>query len=70
MSGGSGSGNPYLDTLTSNFDEDKLAWRVGGGFQVNLGRGVALRALYRYINLDSAYIKKLQEFSLGVRFVF
>lgn len=70
VSGGSGSGNPYFDTLKSNFDDDKLAWRIGGGLQVNIGRGVALRALYRYINLDSAYIKNLQEFSLGVKFVF
>ena len=68
--GGTGSGNPYFDRLTSEFNDDALAWRVGGGFQFNIGRGVVLRALYRYIEVNSAYIKNLQEFSMGLRFVF
>lgn len=64
------SGNPYVNILSSDFDDEVLAWRVGGGFQFNIGRGVILRAMYRYINIDSDFIKELQEFSLGVRFVF
>lgn len=68
--GGTGSGNPYFDRLTSDFNDDTLAWRIGAGVQFNIGRGVALRALYRYIDVNSEYIKNLQEFSMGLRFVF
>lgn len=68
--GGTGSGNPYFDRLTSDFNDDTLAWRIGAGVQFNIGRGVALRALYRYIDVNSEYIKNLEEFSMGLRFVF
>lgn len=68
--GGIGSGNPYFNRLTSDFNDDTLAWRIGAGVQFNIGRGVALRALYRYIDVNSEYIKNLQEFSMGLRFVF
>ena len=68
--GGSGSGVPYIDKFTSEFDEDTVAWRVGGGIQFNIGRGVVLRGTYRYIAINSDAIKNLQEFSVGLRFVF
>ena len=68
--GGSGSGAPYIDSLTSDFSEDTIAWRVGGGVQINVGRGVVLRGTYRYISINSETIKNLQEFSVGLRFVF
>ncbi len=64
------TGINYRNVSSSDFDDDTLAWRVGGGFQFNIGRGVILRAMYRYINIDSEFIKNLQEFSLGLRFVF
>lgn len=67
---GSIIGRDYRNVSSSDFDDDTLAWRVGGGFQFNIGRGVILRAMYRYINIDSEFIKNLQEFSLGLRFVF
>ena len=68
--GGSGADNPYFARESSDFSDDMLAWRVGGGIQFNLGRGVVLRGMYRYINVNSSNIKYLQEFSVGVRFVF
>lgn len=68
--GGSGSGVPYIDKLTSDFSEDTLAWRVGGGISFNIGRGVVIRGTYRYIAINSDTIKNLQEFSLGLMFVF
>ena len=68
--GGSGSGVPYIDKFSSDFSEDSIAWRVGLGVQFNIGRGVVLRGTYRYISIDTETIKNLQEFSLGLRFVF
>ena len=68
--GGTGSGNPYFDTLSSEFNDDTLAWRVGGGIQFNIARGLILRGMYRYISINSTTIKNLQEFSVGVRFLF
>lgn len=63
-------GNPYVQGLSSDFSEDKLAWRVGLGAQINIGRGLVLRSLYRYIHVNSELIKNMQEFSVGVQFVF
>lgn len=67
---GACTSNMYGDDISSDFDDDTLAWRVGGGIQFNIGRGVVLRSLYRYINVNSVSIKNLQEFSVGIRFVF
>ena len=63
-------GDPYVESLSSDFSEDTLAWRVGLGAQVNIVRGLVLRALYRYIDVNTTAIKNIQEFSVGVQFVF
>lgn len=70
IQGGSGSGVPYIDKFSSDFSEDTVAWRVGGGISFNIGRGVVIRGTYRYIAINSETIKNLQEFSLGLMFVF
>ena len=64
------SGLGTVDAFTQDFSEDKLAWRLGAGFQVNLGRGLMLRTMYRYIRLQTAMLKNTQEFSVGFRFAF
>ncbi len=66
----SGAGTPPVDRMTSDFSEDSLAWRVGVGMQVNIARGLVLRTMYRYIKLNTDTIKNLQEFSVGIRFLF
>ena len=60
----------FVDAFDSDFSESKLAWRLGGGFQVNVGRGLMLRAMYRYIKLNTQMLRYTQEFSVGVRFAF
>ena len=65
----------YLDDnvvndFSQDFDENKLAWRIGGGIQFNIARGVVLRSMYRFIKLKTDTINYLQEFSVGVRFLF
>ena len=65
-----GTGSPAVDRMTSDFSDDSLAWRVGVGMQVNIARGLVLRTMYRYIKLNTDTIKNLQEFSVGIRFLF
>ena len=65
------SGNqPAVDSADFDFSEDKLAWRVGIGAQFNIARGLVLRSMYRYIRLNTDTIDYLQEFSVGLRFLF
>ena len=65
------SGNqPAVDSADFDFSEDKLAWRVGLGAQFNIARGWVLRSMYRYIRLNTDTIDYLQEFSVGLRFLF
>lgn len=59
-----------VDTFGTDFDEHKLAWRVGGGFQFNIARGLVLRSVYRFIKVKTSTIKNMQEWSVGVRFLF
>ena len=59
-----------VDTFSQDFSEDKLAWRIGGGIQFNIARGVILRSMYRFIKLKTETVDYLQEFSIGVRFLF
>ena len=47
-----------------------FAWRLGLGFQFNLGNGVIIRSMYRYVHIDNMNIQKLQEYSVGLRFAF
>ncbi len=64
------AGIPVVDTSSYDFDETKLAWRIGGGIQFNIARGLVLRSMYRFIKLNSDTVDYLQEFSIGVRFLF
>ncbi len=64
------SGNAALDQAEFDLSEDKIAWRVGLGFQFNIARGLVLRSMYRYISLNTDAIDYLQEFSVGLRFLF
>lgn len=63
-------GTEVVDRFDSNFDERKLAWRVGGGFQFNIARGIVLRSMYRFIKVKTDTIRNMQEWSVGVRFLF
>lgn len=63
-------GTPAVDTASFDFSEDKLAWRIGGGIQFNIARGLVLRSMYRYIKLKTDSINSFQEYSIGVRFLF
>lgn len=59
-----------VDSFSQDFSNDALAWRVGGGIQFNIARGIVLRSMYRFIKLNSDTIDYLQEFSVGIRFLF
>ena len=60
-----------LDTVIKrNFDDDKTGWRLAAGAQVNIAEGVALRAMYRYVKIGGKVIEDMNEFSIGVRFLF
>lgn len=63
-------GTSPQDVVTRNFNENKLGWRIGGGAQVNIADGVALRAMYRYAYIGGDVIDSLNEFSIGLRFLF
>ncbi len=63
-------GTPAVDSSSYDFSESKLAWRLGGGIQFNIARGIVLRSMYRFIKLNSDNINYLQEFSVGIRFLF
>lgn len=63
-------GTEVVDTFNTDFDEHKLAWRVGGGFQFNIARGIVLRSMYRFIKVKTDTIKNMQEWSVGIRFLF
>ncbi len=65
-----GTGTPAVDTSSFDFSESQWAWRVGGGVQFNIARGVALRSMYRFIKVNGDVVKYLQEFSVGIRFLF
>lgn len=66
----------YLDQegvvgrFSYDFSEDSLGWRVGGGIQFNIARGLVLRAMYRYIKIKTDAVNSLQEYSVGIRFLF
>ncbi len=64
------AGDPYYDNMSSDFSEDTLAWRLGLGAQITIGRGLMLRGMYRYIHINTTAIKNMQEFSVGLGFVF
>jgi opacity protein-like surface antigen len=59
-----------IDVAHFNFDENKLAWRIGGGIQFNIARAIMLRGMYRLIKLETETINYFQEFSVGVNFLF
>lgn len=63
-------GEDLVYTKSISFNEDELAYRVGGGVQLNIADGVALRLMYKYINVDSDTIHYLQEYSASLRFLF
>ncbi len=58
------------EVLNQDFSEDKTGWRFAVGGQLNIAEGVALRGMYRYVSLGGEYIDDLQEFSVGLRFLF
>ena len=51
-------------------DKQRMGYRVGIGAQFNIARGLVLRSMYRYIRLNTDTIDYLQEFSVGLRFLF
>ena len=57
-------------SVSYDFSENKMAYRVGGGVQFNIASGVVLRLMYKYINVNSDTIKYLQEYSVSLRFLF
>lgn len=59
-----------VDKFSQDYSDDSLAWRVGGGVQFNIARGIVLRSMYRFIKLNSDAVDYLQEFSVGIRFLF
>ena len=61
---------PAVYSCTKNFSDSEIAYRVGGGVQFNIARGVAIRLMYKFINIDSDTIKYLQEYSASMRFLF
>lgn len=63
-------GTQLVDVVSRDFDEDKIGWRAGIGAQVNIADGVALRAMYRYIYVGGDVIDNMNEFSMGLRFLF
>lgn len=63
-------GTSAVNEASFDFSEDKLAWRIGGGVQFNIARGLVLRSMYRYIKLKADSINAFQEYSIGVRFLF
>ncbi len=63
-------GQGVVDQFSYDFSEDSLGWRVGGGVQFNIARGLVLRAMYRYIKIKTDTINYLQEYSIGIRFLF
>ena len=63
-------GTQLIDVVSQNFDEDKIGWRAGIGAQVNIADGVALRAMYRYVDVGGDVIDHMNEFSMGLRFLF
>lgn len=63
-------GTDKRDVVKRSFDEDKLGWRAGIGAQLNIADGIALRAMYRYIYIGGDLVDDLNEFSLGLRFLF
>lgn len=67
---GGTAGSSAVDRSSFDFSEDVLGWRIGAGMQVNIARGLVLRAMYRYIKVQTDTIDSLQEFSVGIRFLF
>ena len=63
-------GTNKRDVVKRSFDEDKIGWRAGVGAQLNIADGIALRAMYRYIYIGGDLVDELNEFSLGLRFLF
>ena len=63
-------GNNVDGRFSYDFSENSLSWRVGGGFQFNIARGLVLRTMYRYIKIKTDTINSLQEYSVGIRFLF
>lgn len=65
-----GSGTTLDTVINRDFNEDKFGWRAAIGAQVNIADGVALRGMYRYISIGGDVIDDMNEFSIGVRFLF
>jgi len=61
---------PSIYSKTHDFSEDEIGYRTGGGVQFNIASGVALRLMYKYINIGSPTIHYLQEYSASLRFLF
>ena len=65
-----GNSNNFLLAAEKNFNEDKVGLRAAIGAQVNIVDGVVLRAMYRYISIGGDVVDDMNEFSLGMRFLF
>lgn len=63
-------GTDLEDVVSDNFNENKIGWRAAIGAQLNIADGVALRGMYRYISVGGKMVDKMDEFSIGVRFLF
>lgn len=63
-------GEDLVYSKSIGFDENKTAYRAGGGVQFNVADGVVLRLMYKYINMSSDTIHYLQEYSASLRFLF
>ena len=63
-------GTDKRDVAFKNFDESKIGWRAAIGAQLNIANGVALRMMYRYIHIGGDVIDKMDELSIGLRFLF
>lgn len=61
--------NPYSSN-TTKLDENKVAFRYGGGAQIWLSQRLAFRAMYRYTTIGGTFYDDISEFSLGVRYNF
>lgn len=63
-------GTQLKDVVSRDFNEDKIGWRAGIGAQLNIADGVALRAMYRYVDVGGDVVDHMNEFSMGLRFLF
>ena len=69
--------NAYKNTTKNKYranslkmDDDKLAFRYGGGAQIWLSQRLAFRAMYRFTSIGGDYFDDISEVSLGLRYNF